>query len=124
MEPESCRGLEGRLSQYSEPEWAPLVELVGERLAAGFMWMNEDELEDGSSLHAYKHIFTRRYLYLTEDRRAFDRAPCGRFVPLRLDFAIQQALCTWWLLSGWDAQDAEAIREAVTRSADLASGSS
>ena len=38
-------------------------------------------------------------------------------VPMRLDFAIPLALCTWWTLRGWDAEDAEAVREAVVRAA-------
>jgi hypothetical protein len=119
MEPQPCLGREGRLSQYDEPVWEPLVEVVGERLAEGFMWMHEEELEGGLSLHAYKHIFTRRYLYLTEDRRAFELARCGRFVRLRLDFAIEAALCTWWILDGWEELDRKAVGEAVMRSQEL-----
>jgi hypothetical protein len=115
-----CRGLEGQLSQCREPEWGPLVEVVGERLAAGFMWMHEEALENGTSLHAYKHVFTRRYLLLTEDRRAYELSGCGRFVPLRLDFAIEAALCSWWIISGWEAEDVDALREAVVRSAERA----
>jgi hypothetical protein len=49
---------------------------------------------------------------------AFERAPCGGLVPMRLDHAIEQALCTWWILSGWDAQDAEAVRDAVLRACE------
>jgi hypothetical protein len=103
------------MSQYDDPCWEPLCEVLGERLTGGFMWMNECRLEDGTSLHAYKHIFTRRYLYLSPDRRAFELAPCGLFVPLRLDFAIQRALCNWWILSGWEAADADEVHEAVLR---------
>jgi hypothetical protein len=33
MEPQPCLGREGRLSQYDEPVWEPLVQVVGERLA-------------------------------------------------------------------------------------------
>jgi hypothetical protein len=124
MRRDSCRGLEGQLSQYDQPVWEPLVGLLGERLAEGFMWMHEEELEDESALHAYKHVFTRRYLYLAEDGRAFERAPCGRFVPLRLDYAIERALCIWWILSGWEAQDADAIGEAIVRAQRSASGGS
>ena len=64
-----------------------------------------------------KHIHTRRYLYLSVDGRAFEGAPCGGFVPMRLDFAIEQGLCTWWILSGWEAEDAEPVRDAVVRAA-------
>ncbi|MBA3359495.1 MAG: hypothetical protein H0U20_08595 [Thermoleophilaceae bacterium] len=109
--------------QLDEPVWRPLVKVVGERLAGAFMWMHEDELEDGSSLHAYKHIHTRRYLYLTEHGRAYQWAPCGRFVPTRLDYALQSALCTWWLLRGWDKEDAAEVRRAIAE-ANKASASS
>ena len=64
-------------------------------------------------MHAYKHICTRRYLFLTEDGRAFEYTRCGRFLPLRLDFAIEAALCTWWILSDREQEDADTIRAAV-----------
>jgi len=99
--------------QLDEPVWRPLVKVVGERLAGGFMWMHEDELDDGLSLHAYKHIHTRRYLYLTELGRAYELAACGRFVPTRLDHALQSALCTWWILAGWDDEDAAEVCRAI-----------
>jgi hypothetical protein len=44
-------------------------------------------------------------------RTAVGSCRCG------LDFAIEQALCTWWILSGWDAEDAEAVGDAVLRAA-------
>ena len=115
-EQRSCGHL-GRLAQSTAPVWEPLVAAIGQRLAETFMWMHEEELDDRSVLHAYKHIHTRRYLYLTPDGRAFEHAHCGVFVPMRLDFAIEEALCTWWILSGWDAQDAEAVGDAVVRAA-------
>jgi hypothetical protein len=36
-----------------------------------------------------------------------------RYVPLRLDFALEAALCHWWILAGWEEEDAAAIREAI-----------
>ena len=102
-------------TQYTAPVWEPLIAAVGPRLVETFMWMEEEELPDGSALHAYKHKHTRRYLYLTEDGRAFAYAPCGGRLRMSLAHAIQEALCTWWVLSGWDAEDAEAVREAVYR---------
>lgn len=115
----SC-GQRGSLVRYLAPVWEPLVAAVGQRLAETFMWMHEEELDDGSVLHAYKHVHTRRYLYLTPDGRAFAYAPCGGYLPMRLDHAIEQALCTWWILSGWDAQDAEAVGDAVMRASERA----
>jgi hypothetical protein len=114
----SCLGFGARHTQHDKPEWKPLLDAVGERLAEGFMWMHEDALDDGSPLHAYKHYFTRRYLYLTEDGRAFELTPCQRFVPLRLDFAIEHAVCSWWILDGWEEADVTALRDAIVRAAD------
>ena len=62
---------------------------MGERLTGTFMWMDASRLEDGLRMHAYKHIDTRRYLFLTEGGPAFRCAPCGSFVPVRLDYALQ-----------------------------------
>jgi hypothetical protein len=58
--------------------WAPLLELAPDD-ADDFMWMFEFELEDGSYAHAYKHRWTRSYLYLTGDGRAFDEVRPGVF---------------------------------------------
>jgi hypothetical protein len=121
--PQDCMcGHAGGLTDFERPAWEPLVAAVGERLAATFMWMQSEALAGGLALHAYKHRHTRRYLYLTEDGRAFERAPCGGYVPLRLDFAIERALCSWWILSGWQPEDAVAIRDAVVRANHLAGG--
>ena len=109
-------GRPGSVVQYDCPVWEPLEAAVGTRLAEGFMWMHEGRLAGGVTMHAYKHIWTRRYLYLSEDgRSAFEHAPCGGYVPLRLDFAIQAALCTGWLFTGWEEEDREAIIDAVMR---------
>jgi hypothetical protein len=118
MVADACPGTWAFQAQYEKPAWQPLIDAVGERLAAGFMWMHEAELDDGSALHAYKHIHTRRYLYLTADLRAFEFVACGRLAPLRLDFAIEQAICTWWILHGWDEEDRHAVSEAVQRACD------
>lgn len=115
MQSESCLGVPAHHLRHGDPEWKPLVAAVGERLAEGFMWMHADELDDGSPVHAYKHIHTRRYLHLAEDGRAFEPTPCGRLVEGRLDFAIEAALCSWWILNGWEAEDVKALRDAIIR---------
>jgi hypothetical protein len=67
-----CRDvISGDLSQYDEPEWQPLLDLVGLELVDWFMWMHEIELEDSSRVHAYKHTATRRYFHIAEDGRTF-----------------------------------------------------
>ena len=113
----SCSGcgLHPVWGQIDRPVWEPLLEAVGERLTGTFMWMQQLNLEDGSKVHAYKHSFTRRYLYLSEDGRAYQEAPCETFVEDRLDFALEAALCNWWILAGWEDEDATAIRDAILK---------
>jgi hypothetical protein len=53
----------GKSVDNERPVWAPLLAVVG-ALADRFMWMYEVVLEDGRSIHAYKHSDTRRYLHL------------------------------------------------------------
>jgi hypothetical protein len=108
------------VSQYKHPVWGPLVEVVGEELAGTFMWMHEEKLEDGVVLQAYKHIHTRRYLYLSEGGYAYQHAACGGLVPMRLDFAVEDVLCQWSILHGWKAEVAEKVRAAVDRAGDIA----
>jgi hypothetical protein len=69
----------GRTIQVERPHWETLHRLVGDDLADRFMWMSEVELADGTRLHAYRDEKTRRYLYLTEDRRAFYFVGEGRY---------------------------------------------
>jgi len=62
--------IRGQMKQYEEPNWEPLLYLL-RAYVDDFMWMHEVELADGTSVHAYKHIETRRYLHLGEDHRTF-----------------------------------------------------
>jgi hypothetical protein len=60
----------GKVVNWESPNWEPLLRLA--RVYVGeFMWMGEVQLRGGISLHLYKHYWTRRYLNLTEDGRAF-----------------------------------------------------
>jgi hypothetical protein len=117
-----CNATHGRLLQYDDPVWEPLLAAVGERLTGSFMWMHEEVLAGGLAVHAYKHKVTRRYLYLSEDGRAFDRAACGGFVEVQMHRAIEAALCPWWLLAGWEPEDVAAIRDAILRASELRLG--
>lgn len=49
----------------TDRRWPPLLELVPDYVP-DFMWMYEVELEDGTVLQAYKHRWTRRYLYIED----------------------------------------------------------
>jgi len=67
--------ISGVVLQGDTPDWTALLAAIGSDLPVWFMWMFEVRLADGSRLHAYKHVTTRRYLHLTPDGRAFDY--CG-----------------------------------------------
>ena len=69
------RTLTGRSISVPEPNWKPLIELIGLELVDWFMWMFAIELSDGTLVHAYKHRTTRRYFHLSEDGRAFAYIP-------------------------------------------------
>ena len=73
------RVLTGRSLQGARPEWSPLVGLVGERLTGDFMWMFEVVLSDGTTVQAYKHIDTRRYVHLAGDGTTFVYEPPDRY---------------------------------------------
>jgi hypothetical protein len=62
--------IQGEMLSVRSPTWEPLLELAGEDID-DFMWMFDLELEDETRLHAYKHHWTRRYLHLSDDGRAF-----------------------------------------------------
>lgn len=70
------------MTQGERPEWEPLVNAVGARVAGDFMWMFEVELSDGRSLQAYKHIDTRCYAHLATDGQAYFYEPPDRYVPI------------------------------------------
>ena len=53
----------GLRTARTEPLWEPLLRHSPEEVA-DFMWMFEVELEDGTKAQAYKHRWTRRYLYI------------------------------------------------------------
>ena len=110
----------GSLGQCETPNWQPLLDAVGEHLTGTFMWMSAIELDGGLTLHAYKHISTRAYLYLDESGRAFQWTACGGYARQRLDFAIEAAICNWWTLDGWDEKDRQAVIEALRRAQQVA----
>lgn len=68
------------MTQGERPNWKPLVNAVGERVAGDFMWMFEVELRDGRSLQAYKHIDTRGYVHLTAEGQAYCYEHPSRYV--------------------------------------------
>jgi hypothetical protein len=73
------RTISGEITQCDTPEWAPLRYVVGDELAADFMWMCELRLADGRELQLYKHIYTRRSVHLHASGEAFAYVPRGRY---------------------------------------------
>jgi hypothetical protein len=69
-----ARRVRGRTVQYESPEWQPLLEFAPAHVD-DFMWMHEVELHRNHRVHAFKHIWTRRYIHLDHEGRAF--AYCG-----------------------------------------------
>lgn len=111
--------IDGTLKQYDEPDWEPLRELVGMNLADRFMWMHEIELSDGTSIHAYKHIATRRYFHLAHDGRAFAYVSRRGYMELHPRRAIDL------VFENWDQtlpapEDPEAVRAALRRARQAA----
>jgi len=67
-----AKSIRGDVTQGEWPYWKPLVHLLGDELASWFMWMFEVEMEDGTAVQAYKHVFTRKYFHLGSDGRSFE----------------------------------------------------
>lgn len=67
----TSHALRGTRRQSDNPDWSALEALLDVELCGHFMWMCEIELEDGCRVDAYKHRWTRHYLHLAEDGRAF-----------------------------------------------------
>ncbi|HEX5593190.1 MAG TPA: hypothetical protein VFX35_07575 [Solirubrobacterales bacterium] len=60
----------GRMLSAREPEWEPLLNFAPDHVV-DFMWMYAVVLTDGTRLQAYKHYWTRNYLHLDDEGRAF-----------------------------------------------------
>lgn len=79
------------MTQGDNPDWQPLLNLAPKHVD-DFMWMFEVEAEDGSSMHAYKHRSTRRYVHLGSDGRAFYYGEDGRYHPIGAHRLLSLAL--------------------------------
>ena len=114
------RARKGEVVNYEEPEWGPLLELVGERLVDTFMWMHEVELTNGVRVHAYKHIWTRDYLHLDAEGGAYDHVGQSSYRPLAPATALEAALELWWQRLGADLEDTVASWAAIERARQAA----
>ena len=106
--------LSGHIAQHGAPDWQPLLGTVGSSLASWFMWMSEVELSDGTRLHAYKHVATRRYLHLAADGRAFECRLENRYWEVAAPTAVVRAFVGWERAAPPEG-DVAALRWAVQR---------
>lgn len=85
------RGTKGRMLSVRAPEWEPLLN-VASRHVDEFMWMFAVELVDGTRLQAYKNYWTRSYLHLDGEGRAFVYLESDRYEEIDLDWALFRVL--------------------------------
>ncbi|HVO55019.1 MAG TPA: hypothetical protein VMT37_11470 [Solirubrobacterales bacterium] len=102
------------------PEWEPLLDLAPDHVD-DFMWMYAAELEDGTRIQAYKHYWTRRYVFLDGNGRAYAYVDRERYEERDATWLLAQALVEDTLHNEWypfvGHNDPEDIEISWTRSA-------
>jgi hypothetical protein len=81
----------GRALRVNEPEWEPLLNFAPDHVG-DFMWMYAVELTDRTRLQAYKHYWTRDYLHLDDEGRAFIYAGKQRYEEVNPPWLLRQVL--------------------------------
>lgn len=81
----------GKILEVDAPEWEPLLNLAPDHVA-DFMWMGTVQLTDGTRLQMYKHYWTRGYLHLSEDGRAFVFVPKTRYEEVNPPWLLMRVL--------------------------------
>jgi hypothetical protein len=87
----SRKATRGRLLKVDAPEWEPLLNLAPDHVD-DFMWMGTVQLTDGTRLQMYKHYWTRGYLHLSEDGRAFVFVPKTRYEEVNPPWLLMRVL--------------------------------
>lgn len=94
-----------RSREVSRPNWRPLEIFLGaDELCVHFMWMEEIVLEDETSLHVYKHRWTRRHLPLAEDARTFYWADDGWYRRVDAYVVISEVFDGWENIKPTDSE--------------------
>lgn len=83
----------GRPLPVDVPEWEPLLNFAPDHVV-DFMWMGSIQLTDGTRIQAYKHYWTRDYLHLSEDGRAFVYVPKTRYEEVNPPWLLMRVLGT------------------------------
>lgn len=87
----SRKAIRGRRLRVDAPEWEPLLSLAPDHVD-DFMWMGTIQLADGTRLQMYKHYWTRGYLHLSEDGRAFVFVPKTRYEEVNPPWLLMRVL--------------------------------
>ncbi len=74
-----------------DPEWEPLLNFAPDHIG-DFMWMYSALLTDGTRLQAYKHYWTRDYLHLDTEGRAFIYAGKERYEEVNPPWLLRMVL--------------------------------
>jgi hypothetical protein len=85
------KAIRGRILKVHAPEWEPLLNLAPDHVD-DFMWMGTVQLTDGTRLQMYKHYWTRDYLHLAEDGRAFVFVPKTRYEEVNPPWLLMRVL--------------------------------
>lgn len=85
------RAIRGRILRVDAPEWEPLLNLAPDHVV-DFMWMGTVQLVDGIRLQMYKHYWTRHYLHLSDDGRAFVFVPKTRYEEVNPPWLLMRVL--------------------------------
>jgi hypothetical protein len=89
----SSKPTRGRWLRVEAPEWEPLLNLAPDHVV-DFMWMGTVQLTDGTRIQAYKHYWTRSYLHLSGDGRAFVFVPKTRYEEVNPPWLLMHVLGT------------------------------
>lgn len=89
----SSKPIRGRWLRVDAPEWEPLLNLAPDHVV-DFMWMGTVQLIDGTRVQVYKHYWTRRYLHLSQDGRAFVFVPKTRYEEVNPPWLLMRVIGT------------------------------
>lgn len=104
--PRRKKARSGEVVNCGQPNWEPLLGLA--RIYVDeFMWMYETELENGVRLQAYKHYWTRRYLFLDAEGKAWLYRDDGRYEPLVYDLVEHFNRVVLWHFPGQHQEETE-----------------
>lgn len=96
-----------------EPDFEPLTQLLPDELCRHFMAMYQSPSPDGVVIHAYKHIDTRRYLFIDDDGGTWSYGGMSSYSRIPLGSALEEAFCGWGDLVGYEPADAALVTRMV-----------